>query len=183
MMWHYHLLLFLLPSLLYKQLNFINETTNPGTLHRVTGHVPVHISLLADDVSYHRHVHTHWTIQECVKTGKQVFPPGSVFAIECKPKSCSKNEYVWDASHRSSKLEVDTIEWVLFVILSKFNDVWLQNGAVLSHWIRGGFRFPSFDLILCLVIFILFLIASVFVRVGLRIFKLWTLVFPRSFHN
>jgi len=82
---------------------FINETTNPGTLHRVTEHVPIYIFLLPDDVSYHRHVRTHWAIQECVKTGKQIFPPGSVFAFEYKPKSCSMHEYVWDALHRSSK--------------------------------------------------------------------------------
>lgn len=76
------------------QLNFINETTNPGTLDRVTEHAPIYISILADDVSYHRHVRTHCAIQECVKTGKQIFPPGSVFEFECKPKSCSKNECV-----------------------------------------------------------------------------------------
>ena len=52
----------ILVSLLYKQLSFINETTNPGTLHRVTEHVPIYISVLVDDVSYRRHIRTYWAI-------------------------------------------------------------------------------------------------------------------------
>jgi hypothetical protein len=56
------LLLLLLLSLFYKQLSFINETTKPGIMHRVTEHVPTYISPLGDDVSCHRHVRTHWAI-------------------------------------------------------------------------------------------------------------------------
>jgi hypothetical protein len=86
------LILLLLLSLLYKQMSFMNETTKPCTLHSVTENVPICISLLADDVSYHKHVLTHWAIKECVNKDKQIFPPGTVFAFECKSKSLSKNE-------------------------------------------------------------------------------------------
>jgi hypothetical protein len=96
------LLLLLLLSLLYMHLCFINETTKPG-MHLVTEHVPIYISLLADDFSYHKHVRTHWAIWECVNKNKQIFPPEIVFAFECKRKSRSKNECMGDILHCSSK--------------------------------------------------------------------------------